>query len=167
MRKHVRYPTFGDFVDAHQAEVHQYLRRLTGNLDDAEDLFQETFLRALPAFSRLRTNSNHRAWVYRIATNVFLNHRRTVRRRNEVPLDGAESGFSEASSSLNATIALATCRRVVASLPRRQRAALVQRNLLGFTYRAIAATMGGTETAARANVYQAVRRLRRELIDRE
>ena len=165
MRKHTRYPTFGDFVDAHQGEVHRYLRRLTGNLSDAEDLFQETFLRALPAFRRLRAGSNHRAWVYRIATNVFLNHRRTVRRRNEVPLDAESDGFE--SSSASATVVMSACRRVVASLPRRQRAAFVQRNLLGFSYADIAATMGGTETAARANVYQAACRLRRELIDRE
>ena len=66
--------TFGDVVDAHQEEALRYLRRLTGDPDVADDLFQETFLRALPAFDQLKTGSNHRAWIYRIATNAFLNH---------------------------------------------------------------------------------------------
>ena len=52
-----RYRTFGEFVDAHQTEVLRYLRRLTRNAADAEDLFQETFMRALPRFDRLRANS--------------------------------------------------------------------------------------------------------------
>jgi len=69
--------TFGEVVDAHQVEVMRYLRRLTSNGAEAEDLFQETFLRALPAFGRLRTGSSHRVWLYRIATNVFLNERRS------------------------------------------------------------------------------------------
>ena len=78
--------TFGEVVDAHQTEVLRYLRRLTSNGAEAEDLFQETFLRALPAFRRLRTGSSHRAWLYRIATNVFLNDRRASRRRKDIPL---------------------------------------------------------------------------------
>jgi RNA polymerase sigma factor (sigma-70 family) len=54
-------------------------------------------------------------------------------------------------------------RQAIARLPRRQRAAFVQRQRHGFSYREVSAALGGTETAARANVYQAVRRLRRDL----
>ena len=74
---------FGQFVDTHQVEILGYLRRLTGDATTADDLFQETFLRAFGAFSRLSAQSNHRAWLYRIATNQFLNHRRRRRRSVE------------------------------------------------------------------------------------
>ena len=106
--------TFGDVVDAHQAEVLRYLRRLTGDPIEAEDLFQETFLRALPAFDRLRTESNHRAWIYRIATNAFLNHRRRQRRRNEVAL-GVELTAPGRSPDLQhqARAAATACREAV------------------------------------------------------
>ena len=158
-------PTFGDVVDAHQAEVLRYLRRLTGDAADAEDLFQETFLRALPAFRRLGRGANHRAWVYRIATNVFLNHRRRLRRRNEVSLTGQiPARTASPAGRVRAQTAAAACLRAIVALPRRQRAAFVQRNVLGWNYAQIADSMGGTRAAARANVYQAARRLRRELV---
>ena len=53
--------------------------------------------------------------------------------------------------------------QAISRLPRRQRAAFVQRKLLRRTYAEIASSMGGSESGARANVYQAVRRPRREL----
>ena len=160
--------TFGDVVDAHQAEVLRYLRRLTGDPAEAEDLFQETFLRALPAFDRLRTGSNHRAWIYRIATNAFLNHRRRQRRRNEVPLGVELAAPGRSPDHQHQARAAATaCREAVVALPPKQRAAFVQRNVLGWDYPRIAEVMGCTRAAARANVYQAARRLRRLLADME
>jgi len=110
--------TFGDVVDAHQAAALRYLRRLTGDPAAAEDLFQETFLRALPAFDRLRTGSNHRAWIYRIATNAFLNHRRRQRRRNEMSL-GVELAAPVQSPDRQhqARAAATACRQAVVSLP--------------------------------------------------
>ena len=93
----VHVATFGELFDAHQAEILRYLVRLTGNRDTADDLFQETFLRAFRAFGRLRRHSNPRAWVYRIATNTYLNHRRGVRRRGETALrDDVQLGPSGA-----------------------------------------------------------------------
>ena len=156
--------TFGALVDAHQAEILRYLRRLTGNAADAEDLFQETFLRALPAFRRLRRGTNHRAWVYRIATNVFLNHRRRLGRRSEVPLEGQlPSVDASPAARYRARLTAEVCRRAIRALPPKQRAAFVQRNVLGWNYAQIADALGGTRDGARANVYQAARRLRRQL----
>lgn len=154
--------SFRQFVDAHQAEVLRYLRRLTGNAAEAENLFQETFVRALPGFPRLRANSNHWAWVYRIATNVFLNHRRSIRRCEEVPLGG---DFRTRQAQHDAALTKTAYRRDVARLPPRQRTAFIQRIVMGCSYQEIAAAMGGTQTAARAHVSQALRRLRQRLID--
>ena len=135
--------TFGALVDAHQAEVLRYLRRLTGNAADAEDLFQETFLRALPAFRRLRRGTNHRAWVYRIATNVFLNHRRRLGRRSEVPLEGPlPSVDASPAARYRVRMTAEVCRRAICALPPKQRAAFVQRNVLGWNYAQIADALG-------------------------
>ncbi len=54
-----KYRTFGELIDAYQVEVYRYLWHLAGDPTTADDLFQETFLRALPAFDRLRADSNH------------------------------------------------------------------------------------------------------------
>jgi RNA polymerase sigma-70 factor (ECF subfamily) len=160
--------TFADLVDAYQTEILRYLRRLTGDLAEADDLFQETFLRALSAFDRLKTGSNHRAWIYRIATNAFLNHRRRQRRHREVPLRVELATPGRSPDHLHQARATAmACRAAVVSLPPKQRAAFVQRNVLGWDYSRIAEAMGCTRAAARANVYQAARRLRRLLADKE
>lgn len=125
------YPTFGALVDAFEAELYRYVLRLTGNRDEADDLFQETLLHALQAFNRLRPRSNHRAWLYRIATDAFLNSCRAAR-----------------------------CIRAITCLPPRQRAAFVQRALEGCAFPEIVTALGCSQAAARANVHQAARRLR-------
>ena len=155
---------FGELVDRHQTEILSYVRRLTGNAATAEDLFQDTFLRAFGGFARLRPGSNHRAWLYRIATNLLLNHRRARGRRAEVALTSElPSRGSSPSTVHDGVVDRAALRRAIGGLPRRQRAAFIQRQLHGLSYRDVAAALGCSEAAARANVYQAVRRLRREL----
>ena len=154
---------FGELVDMHQAEILRYLRRLTGNLATAEDLFQDTFLRAFGGFARLRSGSNHRAWLYRIATNLFLNHRRAGGRRAEVALPPELISTRPSPGTVHDGVAtLAAVRLAIGRLPRRQRAAFIQRQLHGLSYREVGTALGCTAAAARANVYQAVRRLRRE-----
>lgn len=155
---------FCELIDVHQTEILRYLRRLTGDATAAEDLFQDTFMRAFGAFAKLRPGSNHRAWLYRIATNLFLNHRRAGGRRAEVSLPTELASSRPSPSTVHAGVAtLAAVRLAIGRLPRRQRAAFIQRQLHGLSYREVGAVLGCTADAARANVYQAVRRLRREL----
>jgi len=155
---------FGALVDRHQTEILRYLRRLTGDPTLAEDLFQDTFLKAFGRFSRLAPASNHRAWLYRIATNRFLNHRRAAARRVEVALPVETHSPQPSPAAVHErTEAAQAVRAAIGRLPPRQRAAFVQRRLQGLDYRDVSAALGCTEAAARANVYQAMRRLRREL----
>ena len=156
---------FGELIDMHQTEILRYLRRLTGNPSAAEDLFQDTFLRAFGGFTRLRPGANHRAWLYRIATNLVLNHRRAGRRRAEVALPSELTSHRPSPATMQeGTATLAAVRLAIGRLPPRQRAAFIQRQLHGLSYREVGTALGCTAAAARANVYQAVRRLRRELV---
>jgi len=156
--------TFGDLIDRHQEEILRYLHRLAGRATDADDLFQETFLRAFGAFGRLRPDANHRAWLYRIATNAFLNHRRDRGRRGEIEMPGnLADGRPSAERMHELSADAARARTAIRRLPRRQRAAFVQRVLEEMSYRDIAAGLGCSEQTARAHVSQALRRLRRNL----
>ena len=67
---------FGTCVQEHQDHLFRLLFRLTGNVDDALDLVQETFLRALRGLHTFRGESAIRTWLHRIAVNVFLNEKR-------------------------------------------------------------------------------------------
>ena len=156
--------TFEALLDRYQTEILRYLVRMTGNRTDADDLFQETFVRAFRAFDRLRANSNHRAWLYRIATNTCLNHRRANRRRGEVAILDAPREPLHTGQGTGATpVSVLEFRRVLRRLSPRQRAAFVQRNLQGLSYAHIAKALACTPATARAHVYQAARRLKREL----
>ena len=69
----------GALVDAHYDRVHRYLARLLGDAEAAEDLTQETFLRAYEALPRLADGSNLSGWLFRIATNLARRHHRRRR----------------------------------------------------------------------------------------
>src|SRR5437867_13338680 len=65
--------------------------RMTRNPSDAEDLVQETYLRAYRGFEGFKEGTNLKAWLYRILTNTYINQYRAARRRPEqVDLDDVE-----------------------------------------------------------------------------
>lgn len=65
-------------------EIYSHALRLTGNKNDAEDLVQETFLKGYRGFVGFDSGSNLRAWLYRIATNSYINGYRAKKRRPEI-----------------------------------------------------------------------------------
>ena len=65
---------FETVVAAHHAEIHRYLARATSRPGDADDLSQETFVRAYKAYRALPPDANVRAWLSAIATNLCRNH---------------------------------------------------------------------------------------------
>jgi RNA polymerase sigma-70 factor (ECF subfamily) len=158
---------FEQIMQRHQREILRYLLRLSGNGADAADLFQETWLRAYRAYPRLEPGSEVRPWLYAIAVNLCRNRARDRARRarliaavegkNPQPdrLGKAHSGFSE-----NDGYAVVRMREVVASLPPKQREALQLRCFAGLDYAEIAAAMACSAQGARANVSQAIRKIK-------
>src|SRR3954468_22329722 len=68
----------------HMPSLYSAAMRMTRNPADAEDLVQETYLRAYRAFGSFQEGTNLRAWLYRILTNTFINSYRSKKRRPEV-----------------------------------------------------------------------------------
>ena len=154
-----RIPPFQVFLDEHRTIVYRFLLATAGP-QDADDCFQETFLSALRAYPKLRDASNLRGWVLAIAGRKAIDAGRARARRpipvEEVPeSEGHGRGFDE--------LPFDPVWDAVRALPARQRVALVQRVVLDRSYAHVAAEIGGTEEAARANVYQALKRLRNEV----
>jgi len=158
--------TFDKLVELHSAEIFAYVWRLTRDPQDAEDCLQESFARAYKAFGRLNGNANARAWLYRIATNTtftFLKKRKHENGRIvEMDPDFFSSGDGPAENASRRET-FAAVARAVEGLPARQQAALVMRKYQELSYAEIAQTLGCSEDAARANVYQAIKRLRSTL----
>lgn len=161
-------PRFEDLIEQHHDEIFTYLWRLLGNERqsdvalEVEDLTQEVFLRAFENFSRLRRDSNHRAWLYKIATHCAYTKLRQLKNRREknptLKIMATDTTISPASESTRKQL-----RELVDALPAKQRACLTMRYLQDLDYGEIGSILDCTEESARANVYQAIRRLRAAL----
>jgi RNA polymerase sigma-70 factor (ECF subfamily) len=68
-------------------QLYNFARWLTRNTEEAEDLVQETYVKALKGFSSFQLGTNFRAWIYRILRNTFLTSRTGLRVTMTVPLD--------------------------------------------------------------------------------
>jgi len=147
----VHPPPFERFYDEHRDAVLRELRRRLGR-DAADDAYQETFLRALRAYGRLRHAENLRAWVLTIARRVAVDQRR----RREAPPSAPEP-------SDDSRPAYAELGELADGLPRKERAAVVLRYGYDLSYSAIGAALGSSEQAARQAASSGVRRLRRRL----
>ena len=75
--------TFADQVEPFVDQLYAAALRMTRNPPDAEDLLQETFVRAFRGFPNFTDGTNLRAWLYRILTNTFINSYRAKQRRPE------------------------------------------------------------------------------------
>lgn len=72
--------------------LYNFAHWLTQNRDEAEDLVQETFAKALKGFSSFQLGTNFRAWIFRILRNTFLTSRTGLKATMTVPLDAEEGG---------------------------------------------------------------------------
>lgn len=72
--------------------LYNFARWLTQNREEAEDLVQETYAKALKGFSSFQLDTNFRAWMYRILRNTFLTSRTGLRAALTVPLDSEDDG---------------------------------------------------------------------------
>jgi RNA polymerase sigma factor (sigma-70 family) len=146
-------PPFETFYEEHASEVLGVLRRRLGR-DRADDAFQETFLRALRAYGRLRHGEHLRAWVLTIATRVAIDaHRRSGEAVAELPEVPHEDGRPP-----HEELAFLTD-----TLPPKERAAVVLRYGYDLDYAQIAGVLDSSADAARQATSSGVRRLRRRL----
>ena len=171
---------FGELVRRHRRELHLHCYRMTGSFDEAEDLVQETFLRAWRKRDSFEGGPGFRAWLYRIATNACLDALRSSRRRPstvqsfaEVPwlqpypdrlLDELAPSDTQPDAVVVAreTIEL-TYLAVIQLLPPRQRAVLILRDVLDWSAAETAAMRAMRVAAANSALQRARATLRRRL----
>ena len=138
------HQAFRELVEPYQAELKRHCYRMTGSLDDADDLVQETLFRAWRGLGTYVSHGSFRAWLYRIATNRTLDLIGSAPRRREIVNSAGEPSWLQpypasggSDETADAVIALETVSLafVVAlqNLPGRQRSALLLCDVLGFT----------------------------------
>jgi RNA polymerase sigma-70 factor (ECF subfamily) len=147
---------FAAIVDAHWTGVYRLLYCMTGNVHDAEELTQETFLRAIRRVDSFRPGSQMRSWLFRIASNACRDLRRKQRRSRCVPLadDLAGSG-QHPGHRLETAEQGELLRAAIEDLSEATRTVFHLRVEESLSFREIAELVETTEEAARWHMHQA------------
>lgn len=154
-------PTAAELFERHHRSVFRFLRRATGSTHDAEDLTQDVFLRVLRALDGYEDRHLERAWLFRIARNVWLDHWRGRRRAP------ATTGFGDGGRH----IAYLPARQVsglaldeaLARLGDAEREAFLMREVAGLGHVEIAEATEATPGAVRSRIHRARLALRKTL----
>ena len=151
----------------HAPKVYSLAYRLLGNEADAEDVAQETFLKAFRSFDRFDSRASFSTWIFRIASNCAIDVLRRRKTRPEIPADVEAADFPlPASEAPSPQAALASAqlgarlREALAELSPQERTAFVLRHFEGEPTEEIARCLGVGVNAAKQTVFRAVRKLR-------
>jgi RNA polymerase sigma-70 factor (ECF subfamily) len=164
-----RAGAFDLIVECHRRGVYRLCYRFAGNHADASDLTQETFLRAYRGLDGFRGRSSLATWLYRIGVNVCLSNvggragakARAAERLEEQP--DIETRDDSPSEQLLKAERQAVVRAAIATLPNKQRAALILRIYHDLSHKEIADALGSSVGAVKTNLFHAVNSLRKRL----
>jgi RNA polymerase sigma-70 factor (ECF subfamily) len=155
---------FAELIRRHQGKVRGLLLRLAGDRTLADDLAQEVFFRAFRGLVGFEGRARFSTWLYRIAYNVYLNHRARVRGHNGLP-EGFESGVAAPETSMSA--ARSDLRRDLAAaidgLPDRYRAVVMLHYLEDVSYPEIAEILALPLGTVKTHLHRAKKMLRERM----
>lgn len=164
---------FRVLVERHSRSVFRLAYRMTGNEQDAEDVVQETFLRAYRNLARFDERATFGTWLYRIASNYSLDVIRARKRTEEhhssseteqsAALDSARDQGPGPEGIVYGRQLREQLTAAMAELSPQERTAFVLRHFEGFSIEEIGATLSLADSAAKNSIFRAVRKLRRAL----
>lgn len=170
---------FGELVRKYEDRVFNTCWRICGHLEDARDLTQEAFLKAFEGLATFRRRSGFYTWVFRIAVNLALSHRRSAKRRRTVSLDGDVAGtqaeglakrisrqtdgddprYSVSQAELQGCVV-----RALQALDDDYRAVVVLRDIEGFDYHAIGEILDIPPGTVKSRLHRARMALRQAIL---
>lgn len=164
----------------HMPALYSAALRMTRNPADAEDLVQETFLKAYRAFGSFQSGTNLRAWLYKILTNSFINSYRASQRRPEqadvediedlylyrrlTRLSASQAGKSAEEEVLE-HITDSEVKEAIESLPEVFRLAVLLADVEGFSYKEIAEILEVPIGTVMSRIHRGRKALQKALLD--
>lgn len=159
--------SFHRLVALHDDRIMALAFQLSKNQSDAEDIYQDVFIKAWKSIKSFRMESEFFTWLYRITVNTFLTHQKKLTRMKIQdseydPLDWItapqdESGHSEEISS--------AVQIAVKSLPEKQQTVFILKHMQNLKIREIASIMEITEGTVKKYLFRAMEKMRKELKD--
>ena len=171
---------FTELTMEHMPSLYTAALRMTRSPADAEDLVQDTYLKAYRAFETFQEGTNLKAWLYRILTNTFINSYRAKKRRPEETdiddvenlylyrrlggLEGAASGRSAEEEVLD-RFTETDIKEALESLPEQFRMAVLLGDVEGFSYKEIAEILDVPIGTVMSRLHRGRRALQKRLYD--
>ena len=165
---------FQALVERHSRAVFRLAHRMTGNPDDADDVVQETFLKAYKQLSRFESRANFSTWLHRIAVNCSIDlirsrpHRESGHDTADLEQFGAAAEPAGSASASPERLMLSSevqsrITEAMTALSRMERAAFVLRHFEGRSIDEISRSLGLKTNATKHSIFRAVRKMRTAL----
>ena len=155
---------FAGLVETHQERIHGLCLKYLGSPDEAEDVAQETFLRAYRNRESFRHQAKPETWLYRIALNLCHDHFRKRRRQATDRLGDREVAVHDpAQKDLEKRELLDRILIAVDALPERQRLVFTLRELEGLSYQEIAEAAGCRIGTVESRLFHARKKIREKI----
>ena len=157
---------FRELIETYQKPVYQVIRRMVLIHEDADDLTQNTFIKAYKALDRFEGNSSLFTWLYRIATNESLTFLEKKKRRFFFSLDDHQEkleSYIDSSATLSGDEIQVKLQKCLLKLPDKQRLVFHLKYEEDLSYEEISKITGTTVGALKASYHHAVKKIEQEL----
>ena len=153
---------FGEVIRLYSEPLYRQIRRMVQRHEDADDLLQNTFLKAWQSIDAFRGQAKLSTWLYKIAINESLTFLEKERKRQNLSIDEEESALInsiEADTEIDGDELKLKLRRAIASLPEKQRLVFNMRYYDDMKYEAMSEILGTSVGALKASYHLAVKKI--------
>lgn len=151
----------------YKTEIFNYLYRSTLNRQIAEDLTQDTFLKAFKGFNKFRGRSSIKTWLFKIARNSYLNYIEKKSNKLEKSFDPIEVDMIDHSDEFSNLDEQLLIRKVLYQLPEKARTLIVLRDINSLSYREIAEIIDANEGQVKIAIFRARKRFKELYLNEE
>lgn len=165
---HTARRAFGDVIRKYSEPLYWQIRRMVNNHEDANDLLQNTFLKAWSSIDAFRGDAKLSTWLHKIAINESLTFLERERKRLNLSLDDEEAHIVsaiEADSDIDGDELRRELRKAIAALPEKQRLVFNMRYYDDMPYEKMSEILGTSVGALKASYHHAVKKIEAHFSD--
>ncbi len=153
---------FAEVINQYTEPLYWQIRRMVQNHDDANDLLQNTFMKAWQSLENFRGDAKLSTWLYKIAINEAISHLEKERKRLDLSIDDEGSHLAqmiEADENIDGDELALKLRKAIASLPEKQRLVFNMKYFDGMKYEDMSQVLGTSVGALKASYHIAVKKI--------